>query len=212
MTPDSDDGGDEDEDFSGTLPSLLGEGQTFKDMLSHGVVVTLDGVAWSRIVAHVSDDADDSEGAGNDDQDDEGEWEDDSDQLGQDAEEAVGNTSGTVQQSARRRKGLQRGGYSGVQVGESTKSSRVGDKQQRSHKWDRERAVVVVYDLDPSKEHEIELQIVGLSGEIKESSECTLRCPTNASSGFQHCPRTSSIPCQQQPAPTIACKLITFTI
>lgn len=171
---DSDDGGEDDEDGLGTpgsLPSLLGEGQTFKDMLSHGVVVTLDGTAWSRIVAHVSDDPDDSEGAGMEDQEEEGEWEDESDPAGQDAEEAVGSTSGAAQPSARRRKGPHRSGQGRSQVGVSTMPSQARDRPERSHRWDRERAVVVVYDLDPSKEHEIELQIIGLSGEIKESSE-----------------------------------------
>lgn len=154
----SDENDDEDDSGSGShvpgaYPSLLVEGQTFKDMLSHGVVVTLDGMPWSRIVAHVSDDAEEEE------PDEEEDWEDDDEAH---EEETVGTTSGTAPHAARRRKG--RRPSSGP-----ARRPKAHDKPAGTQRLDRERAVVVVYDLDPSKEHEIELQIVGLSGEIKES-------------------------------------------
>ncbi|BEI93706.1 uncharacterized protein CcaverHIS019_0601650 [Cutaneotrichosporon cavernicola] len=155
----SDENDDDDDSGSashvpGAYPSLLAEGQTFKDMLSHGVVVTLDGMPWSRIVAHVSDDAEEEETP-----DDDEEWEDEEESH---EEETVGTTSGTAPHAARRRKGRQPS--SG-----RARRPKAHDKPPGAHRWDRERAVVVVYDLDPSKEHEIELQIVGLAAEVNES-------------------------------------------
>lgn len=182
---DSEDGADDDGDESGSqsvttgpspLASLLGEGQTFKDMLSHGVVVTLDGMPWSRIVAHVSDDEADGEGTTGqgDEQDEDGEWEDDWEPAGGTdaaADEGQANTTSSARPAARRRKrkGPQGSNDSGrVHV---PRPIRTKDTQDRPQRWDRERAVVVVYDLDPSQEHEIELQIVGLAGEIKDNGE-----------------------------------------
>lgn len=165
---DSDENDDEDDSGSasnavpGAYPSLLLEGQTFKDMLSHGVVVTMDGMPWSRIVAHVSDDADEEDPVAVDDE--EADWEDEDEGHAHD-EETVGTTSGTAPHAARRRKGRRPSRESGP----ATRKLRAHDKATGAPRWDKERAVVVVYDLDPSKEHEIELQIVGLAGEVKES-------------------------------------------
>ncbi|GMK58305.1 hypothetical protein CspeluHIS016_0503370 [Cutaneotrichosporon spelunceum] len=155
----SDENDDEDDSSSpshvpGAYPSLLMEGQTFKDMLSQGVVVTLDGMPWSRIVAHVTGDAEEEEAP-----DDEEEWEDEEEPH---EEETVGTTSGTAPHAARRRKGRRPSNG-------PARRPKAHDKPAGAHRWDRERAVVVVYDLDPSKEHEIELQIVGLPAELKES-------------------------------------------
>ncbi|TXT10738.1 hypothetical protein VHUM_02243 [Vanrija humicola] len=160
----SEDGGDDgDEDGAGPhgfipgaypFSSMLADGQTFKDMLSHGVVITVDGMPWSRIVAHVSDDADDEEGLGGgangDGEDEDGEWEDD------------------VATVARRRRGHRQSAGASDAHRPHTKPTRSHAAHEKQPRWDRERAVVVVYDLDPSKEHEIELQIVGLVSEAKE--------------------------------------------
>lgn len=181
--PDSDENDDEDDSGSashavpGAYPSLLVEGQTFKDMLSHGVVVTMDGMPWSRIVAHVSDDAEDEDTAiGLEDED--ADWEDEEESHGVHEEETVGTTSGTAPHSARRRKGRR----PSSERGPATRRLRP-DKPSGAQRWDRERAVVVVYDLDPSKEHEIELQIVGLAGEVYEGL-----------GKFQQCAKLTSVP------------------
>jgi hypothetical protein len=139
-------------------------------MLSHGVVVTLDGMPWSRIVAHVSDDADEEDGlpAASDD---EGEWEDDWEHAGND-DEALANTSCTDQgQGQPRRRRKHRASDTAPKDSSSgARRTKPAEKHASAgQRWDRERAVVVVYDLDPSKEHEIELQIVGLAGEVKEN-------------------------------------------
>lgn len=183
---DSEDGAEDDGEESGShgamagsysLPSLLGEGQTFKDMLSHGVVVTLDGMPWSRIVAHVSDDEADGEGSpwgAGDDQDDDGEWEDDWEPAGGTdggAEGGHANTTSSSRPAARRRRRKGARGTTDTARAQVTRPIRTKDTQDRTQRWDRERAVVVVYDLDPSQEHEIELQIVGLAGEIKDNGK-----------------------------------------
>lgn len=171
---DSDDEVDDEEHAHGAIPgaypypSILAEGQTFKDMLSHGVVVTIDGMPWSRIVAHVSDDADEDDTAAGG-SDDEGEWEDDWEHAGIEAsgnEEGQSNSSCTQQGQAPRRRRRHR--PSDASRNHTPRKAKA-DKVDKGPRWDRERAVVVVYDLDPSKEHEIELQIVGLSGEVKEN-------------------------------------------
>jgi len=184
---DSDEGADEGEDgdnaASGShahgvipgaypYPSILAEGQTFKDMLSHGVVVTLDGMPWSRIVAHVSDDADEDDGAvPGMSEDDDGEWEDDWEHAGLEGgggEEGLANTSCTDPGQAPRRRRRHRASDASRHHG-VPRRIKVPERQHNTPRWDRERAVVVVYDLDPCKEHEIELQIVGLAGEVKEN-------------------------------------------
>ncbi len=199
----SDENDDDDDSGSGShvpgaYPSLLVEGQTFKDMLSHGVVVTLDGMPWSRIVAHVSDDAEEEE------QDEEEEWEDEEEAH---EEETVGTTSGTAPHAARRRKG--RRPSSGP-----ARRPKTHDKPAGAHRWDRERAVVVVYDLDPSKEHEIELQIVGLAGEVKESlgKLALTLAAADSSPHLQHRPHPPSIAEQLEPAPQIAGQLAPFAL
>jgi hypothetical protein len=150
-------------------PSILAEGQTFKDMLSHGVVVTLDGMPWSRIVAHVSDDADDEDNpVPGTSEDDDGEWEDDWEHAGlEGGEEGLANTSSTEHGQLPRRRRRHRA--SDASRHHVPRRIKVPEKHASGPRWDRERAVVVVYDLDPSKEHEIELQIVGLSGEVKDN-------------------------------------------
>ena len=46
------------------IASLLEGGTNFKDLLSHGVVVNVNGQPWSRIVAHVSDPDEEDDGVG----------------------------------------------------------------------------------------------------------------------------------------------------
>lgn len=180
---DSEDGGDDgDEDGTGPhgfipgaypFSSMLADGQTFKDMLSHGVVITVDGMPWSRIVAHVSDDADDEEGFGagtnGDGEDEDGDWEDEWEHAGNDEDES--NVPGVATVARRRRGHRQSAGASDAHR-PHTKPTRSHAAHEKPPRWDRERAVVVVYDLDPSKEHEIELQIVGLVSEAKELGKC----------------------------------------
>lgn len=225
---DSEDGADDDGDESGSqsvtagaspLTSLLSEGQTFKDMLSHGVVVTLDGMPWSRIVAHVSDDEADGEailGQG-DDQDDDGEWEDDWEPAGGAdgaADEGQANTTSSARPAARRRK--RKGHQSSNDIGRANtqRPLRSKDAQDRPPRWDRERAVVVVYDLDPSQEHEIELQIVGLAGEIKDNGELYPpgHCLTTSSTRIQFCSHSANNSFSRHSSSKIARQLFTFPI
>ncbi|KAL1409043.1 hypothetical protein Q8F55_005867 [Vanrija albida] len=177
---DSEDGGDDGDDDSGgphgfipgayPFSSMLADGQTFKDMLSHGVVITVDGMPWSRIVAHVSDDADDEDGLGaganGDGEDDDADWEDDWEHAGNDEDET--NVPGVATVARRRRGHRQSAGASDAHRPQGTRPTRSHAAHEKQPRWDREKAVVVVYDLDPSKEHEIELQIVGLVSEAKE--------------------------------------------
>ena len=76
-----------DDDISalpGSYPIVMTGDANFKDLLSHGVVVSVNGQPWSRIVAHVSDPDDDEPYEGQEHEivveaGEEGEWEDDSD-------------------------------------------------------------------------------------------------------------------------------------
>lgn len=108
----------------------------FKDLLSHGVVVSVNGQPWTRIVAHVSD-ADDDE-----------EWE----------EEASVALDGEGVTRRRPRKAR----FS-MSAGDAIKEGRKKREGGRLEKVEKDRAVVVVYGLSPGKEYEVELTVVGMS-------------------------------------------------
>lgn len=141
------------------MAGILEGGTDFKDLLSHGVVVSVNGQPWSRIVAHVSDpddeDPTDTEAV---EPIEDGEWEDDMDHA---VEEGV----------ARRRPRKARFSLSaGIAVkgaGEGVGKKRRDETEK--DKWAKDRAVVVVYGLSPGKEYEVELRVVGLSGQDGES-------------------------------------------
>jgi hypothetical protein len=138
----------------------------FKDLLSHGVVVSVNGQPWNRIVAHVSDaDEDETAGAGlADDEHEEEEWEDEWEALPAGTEDGETGGMGSEENGAvtRRRRGRARGVVSGSRGdGGLVRRRKAEGKVERQ---DKDRAVVVVYGLSPGKEYEIELRVVGLSG------------------------------------------------
>lgn len=162
--PHSDDEDDHDDSqhlspFPGSYPqSLVDPSTNFKDLLSHGVVVSVNGQPWNRIVAHVSDPEEEHEE--DEPEHEDTEWEDEP------AVTDMGETEETGELVKRRPRKARFGSSAGHAVKDTTiarrkrRPSEVKDRQ----KVDRDRAVVVVYGLSPGKEYEIELQVVGLSG------------------------------------------------
>ena len=118
----------------------------FKDLLSHGVVVSVNGQPWNRIVAHVSEPEVESEG----DDPEEADWEDDSEQQESDA---------AMTQRRPRRARFTASAERARRAGEPHAVEKKGRL-----KADRDEAVVVVYGLNPGTEYEIELQVLGLAG------------------------------------------------
>ena len=162
--PHSDDESDHHEDNHlspfGQYPSALVDPATnFKDLLSHGVVVSVNGQPWNRIVAHVSDPDDEQD---TEEHEEDAEWEDEPIAI---ATEAAGEgDEGVIKRRPRRAR-------FGVSAGNAVKEEEKAVKRRRrpseitkDRKIDRDRAVVVVYGLTPGKEYEIELQVVGLAG------------------------------------------------
>ncbi len=163
---------DADDDSSSPLPGtypvsgLFEGGTNFKDLLSHGVVVSVNGQPWSRIVAHVSDlddeDAGESEAV---EGGEEGEWEDESDHAVE---------GGMEEGMTRRRPRKARFSLSAGDAVRSAASGEGGGERRRKRtekdkgKWEKDRAVVVVYGLSPAKEYEVELRVVGPSGQDRE--------------------------------------------
>ena len=142
-------------------PGLLEGGTGFKDLLSHGVVVSVNGQPWSRIVAHVSD-PDDEEADAEGGVEEDGEWEDDPDQATEE-----GATKGRPRQAKLRLSPGNAVKDAGDREDASVNGKRANVKDKE--KWQKDRAVVVVYGLSPGKEYEIELRVVGLSGQSGES-------------------------------------------
>jgi hypothetical protein len=139
-------------------------GRSFKDLLSHGVVVSVNGQPWSRIVAHASDP--DPEESG--DEADE-EWEEDWENTGggksdeEGAEEGIGAEGMQRRRPRRARFTLAAQtalGGAGVRRKETRRKAEAG----------KDRAVVVVYGLSPGKEYEIELRVVGMGGGESEGA------------------------------------------
>lgn len=162
----------------GSWPNAVDLGTSFKDLLSHGVVVSVNGQSWSRIVAHVSD-----PDHGDEHEENEEEWEDEAEQE-QDSE-GGGEEGGVTRRRPRKARFSLSAGHA---VGGSPGSGASGQKERRRRrpsevgkdKVDKDRAVVVVYGLSPGKEYEIELRVVGLSmqdgdgvGESSSAAFCT---------------------------------------
>lgn len=136
-----------DSPLPGSWPILNGEVR-FKDLLSHGVVVSVNGQPWNRIVAHVSDEDDLGEG------EEEEEWEAD-DEGGTGTGEEEGNTTRRRPRKAR---------FS-LSAGHAAREAGLAERRKREKKSQGDRAVVVVYGLSPGKEYEIELRVVGMFGD-----------------------------------------------
>lgn len=151
----------------GAWPHALVDPSTnFKDLLSHGVVVSVNGQPWNRIVAHVSDPEEETE-TGEEPEIEGSEWEDDPAGAGTETGNEEMMTPGGEGVTKRRPRKARFGSAAGNAVKGDDKGS-VRRKRRPSEvkdrmREDRDRAVVVVYGLSPGKEYEIELQVVGLS-------------------------------------------------
>ena len=147
----------------GTYPNhgLLEGGSNFKDLLSHGVVVSVNGQPWNRIVAHVSD-TDDEEADVEVGVEEDGEWEDDPDHA---------TEEGATKRRPRKAKLSLGAGEAVKDAGDREDATGHGKRgnEKDKERWQKDRAVVVVYGLSPGKEYEIELRVVGLSGQGGES-------------------------------------------
>jgi hypothetical protein len=145
---------DSDSIIPGAWPVLNGQVR-FKDLLSHGVVVSVNGQPWNRIVAHVSDadaeEEDDHEGDADAEDEEEEQW-----------DEVAGGGSGEEGNMTRRRPRRARFTLS---AGNAAREAGLGGKRRKEKKSQGDRAVVVVYGLSPGKEYEIELRVVGMFGE-----------------------------------------------
>lgn len=185
--PDSDDEAiavDLDDDhLSSPVPGIYPSGgaldhtTNFKDLLSHGVVVSVNGQPWNRIVAHVSDpDEELADGEQEDVEPNEGEddWEDDAEQIGEE-----GPSTGITRRRPRRaRFGASAGNAVKAEEGKDTPRRRTKPTTAKQHdKMGKDQAVVVVYGLTPGKEYDIELQVVGLSG--SDGMDAVCKCCEN---------------------------------
>jgi hypothetical protein len=168
----------------------LDVGRSFKDLLSHGVVVSVNGQPWNRIVAHVSDpdpepehvehegeeSTSDTEGTGTGQ---EGEWEEGEwDHAGARSEEEGAGAElgqGGVQRRRPRRARFMLSAQDAI----GAKNVRKVRRERHAEERDRDRAVVVVYGLTPGKEYEVELRVIGVGvqdGEVVcESPSPTLK-------------------------------------
>jgi len=136
---------DSDSILPGAWPVLNGQVR-FKDLLSHGVVVSVNGQPWNRIVAHVSD-ADEEDEEDVDADDEEENWDDEN-----------GEEGNMTRRRPRRARFT-------LSAGNAAREAGISSKRRKEKKSQGDRAVVVVYGLSPGKEYEIELRVVGMFGE-----------------------------------------------
>jgi hypothetical protein len=137
-------------------------GQSFKDLLSHGVVVSVNGQPWSRIVAHVSDD--ETVPAEETEEHEEEDWEDEYEHAGADPA-AGGELEEGEEGVTRRRPRRARFGSSAHNATRNEGQETGRKKKEVIPREGKDRAVVVVYGLSPGKEYEIELRVIGVSGQ-----------------------------------------------
>jgi hypothetical protein len=140
---------DSDSILPGAWPVLNGQVR-FKDLLSHGVVVSVNGQPWNRIVAHVSD-ADEEDEEDVDADDEEENWDDE-------GNEQNGEEGNMTRRRPRRARFT-------LSAGNAAREAGISNKRRKEKKSQGDRAVVVVYGLSPGKEYEIELRVVGMFGE-----------------------------------------------
>lgn len=124
---------------------------SFKELLSKGIVVTVNGNPWNRIVAHVSDDdvpiptsaAATTTPPG--------------DQLGDHSDDLSAAATN-------------------ITAGPTPASFPTPSIQTRSPAAPhRERAIVVVYGLEPGKEYEVDLKILGQLADAEANGESAMR-------------------------------------
>jgi hypothetical protein len=116
---------------------------SFKELLSKGIVVTVNGNPWNRIVAHVSDD-----------------------------DVPIPTSSATTAIPRADQTGVEANDLSAVvssiTTGASPASFPTPSIQQRSPtSSNRDRAIVVVYGLEPGKEYEVDLKILGQLADVE---------------------------------------------
>ncbi|WWC59735.1 uncharacterized protein I303_102297 [Kwoniella dejecticola CBS 10117] len=197
-------GGAESEDEEEDHPdySALVETSSFKDLLSHGVVVSVNGQPWSRIYAHVSEDEDDDHAHPGDS---ELEWED----------EETTNTAVVVSDEGieegsitRRRPRKPRFASSAQSVNDKElvlSGTNAGSMRRKGgkEKMDKDRAVVVVYGLSPGKEYEVELRVVGLfsqeGGDGMVSTSVLIPPSPSPNSGLHPRSRANSLRSRSRP-------------
>ncbi|ORX35895.1 hypothetical protein BD324DRAFT_509600 [Kockovaella imperatae] len=159
----------------------------FKDLLSHGVVVSVNGQPWNRIVAHVNELEDEALEGEHEDQE-EADWEDGEPDVEQEG-------SGMVQRRPRRARFTlsARGALHGEEGTLRRRRQSHGEKKDKI-KLDKDQAVVVVYGLVPGTEYEIELQVLGLAGSEGEPiASNSVLLPASPASGSGARSRANSL-------------------
>ncbi|EIW65659.1 hypothetical protein TREMEDRAFT_74973 [Tremella mesenterica DSM 1558] len=170
----------------GSWPTDVLHGESFKDLLSHGVVVAVNGQPWSRIVAHVGDSEDEEdhdEHQGQEEEWEEGEWVGQRNEHGEGMEEGLGG-SGVHRRRPRRARFVVSGARPGDGGEERRKRRGTGIRQGNDR--DKDRAIVVVYGLTPGKEYEIELRVVGMESEDTQAVSNTVVIPPSPLSNPLH--------------------------
>jgi len=136
----------------------------FRDLLSHGVVVSVNGQPWSRIVAHVSD-LDEEETDDEEHHEAEEIWDDVYEPAGEEVGEGDGGEDGLTRRRPRRARFNSSAIHAARLAGDDDTRPKqaLGEKPDRG--WNKDKAMVVVYGLNPGKEYEIELRVVGSAGQ-----------------------------------------------
>ncbi|ODO07755.1 hypothetical protein I350_03333 [Cryptococcus amylolentus CBS 6273] len=131
-------------------------GVSFKDLLRHGVLVYVNGVQSNNLFANVMDDEDDDE------------WEDDPESVPPASSEEL--EENMEQGVTRRRPRKARFGASAAEAAGKPPGKK---KDEKHHKGDKDRAVLVIYGLMPGKEYEVELRVVGMGGQEADPTPST---------------------------------------
>ncbi|KAJ9122366.1 hypothetical protein QFC22_001788 [Naganishia vaughanmartiniae] len=142
---------------------------SFKELLSKGIVVTVNGNPWNRIVAHVSDD---------------------DVPIPTSAASTTGTTKGTG--SGETPSGGGHGNSSdtsGISANKSALDSTttpasfptpsIIGRQNNLQSREKDRAIVVVYGLEPGKEYEVDLKVLGQLSETEASVSTSLTTPVH---------------------------------
>lgn len=120
---------------------------SFKELLSKGIVVTVNGNPWNRIVAHVSDDDVPIPTSA-------------ATSKGSDTEHPTANNKQEESQAA-----------TSQSAGTSASFPTPTLQTRSSAAAHKDRAIVVVYGLEPGKEYEVDLKILGQISEVEANGE-----------------------------------------
>ncbi|WVQ79843.1 hypothetical protein IAT38_001943 [Cryptococcus sp. DSM 104549] len=154
----------------------------FKDLLSQGVLVTVNGHRWNSVWAQID----------GEEEEEYEEWEDEPDMAG------VSSATGEEAEEGMTRRRPRKARF-GSAAAEAAEGGRDAGRKKEERKERRDSARVVVYGLVPGKEYEVELRVVGPAGPDNELASNSVLIPPSPTPTLHPRSRANSLRSRSRP-------------